>query len=110
MASRATPSPEVLGLVFAISAGFLIFLALHLSRVKKRYIKEIRNHPESLFPSWTCKREIVGRDALCGLIDDDFTDRGRSPSRASTLSESRRSARSGPMRRRCPKPWPANCR
>ena len=64
---------EVLGLVFAISAGFLIFLALRLSRVKKRYIKEIRNHPESLFPSWTCKREIVGRDALCGLIDDDFT-------------------------------------
>lgn len=63
---------ELLALAFAIPAGFLLFLALRLTTVKRRYLAAIRKHPERLFPSWTTKRPVVGRDALCEVIDADF--------------------------------------
>src|SRR4051812_5456684 len=74
---------ELFAFAFALPAGFLLFLSLRLSRVKGRYIAAIRMQPDSLFPSWTSKREIVGRDALCDLIDGDFTLHGVIPGKRS---------------------------
>jgi hypothetical protein len=70
---------ELLGTALALAVAAASFVYWRVFKVAHQHLKGGLENPASLVPTATPMGRVVGRDALCGIIEADLRDKDRRP-------------------------------
>jgi hypothetical protein len=70
---------EVAATVLALAFAFAVFAYWRVYRVVREHVKPWRDEPYKLIPTATPIEQVVGREGICEILEEDLVERKRRP-------------------------------